>query len=278
MDSAIEKSDTDIVYTIAGYLLDRLKWLNEANYYTQKSTSTIFLGFNNKSGLFRKREMRRAILRAINIPKFVYNINRGNAIVAKRPVPPILLPFTSHVQEEFNLTTSKELLSDSGIDTTLFLNYYVPRHAGTRETIFKSIQYFLIKVNIEIKATYFHTWVEHDSACKSKNSQLFQNGWQDDFIGDPWHFLYSMFYSKSSNNVLNYENPDVDRWLDQAITELDDTKRYKLYEKVVNQIIEDTPAVFLYHVIPHFAYNHHKIKKMIVNPYNIVQYHKLELY
>jgi ABC-type transport system substrate-binding protein len=54
-------------------------------------------------------------------------------------------------------------------------------------------------------------------------------------------------------------------------------KRQLLYQKIVKQVLDDCPAVFLYHTIPHFAYNKKKIKKMVVNPYGIIQYHKIEL-
>ena len=43
------------------------------------------------------------------------------------------------------------------------------------------------------------------------------------------------------------------------------------------QILDDTPAVFLYHVKPHFAYNSKKIKKLPVNPYGIIQYQNVIL-
>ena len=81
----------------------------------------------------------------------------------------------------------------------------------------------------------------------------------------------------SEHNILHYKNSKVDSWLNQARSEFDRNKREILYKKIVEQIIEDTPAVFLYHVKEHFAYNTKKIKFLPVDPYGIIQYHKIEL-
>ena len=85
-------------------------------------------------------------------------------------------------------------------------------------------------------------------------------------------------HSKSASNSLHYACAEVDQWLDEACREADARVRQELYAKVVWQVIADVPAVFLYHVIPNFAYNRRKIKKMVANPYQIIQFHRLELY
>ena len=61
------------------------------------------------------------------------------------------------------------------------------------------------------------------------------------------------------------------------LLEHDKSKRDIIYEKTVNQILEDTPAVFLQHVVPNFAYNSKRIKNLDISPYGIVRFDKLEL-
>ena len=96
-------------------------------------------------------------------------------------------------------------------------------------------------------------------------------------MGDPENFLYSLFYSTSESNYFHYRNPEVDHWLDEAAKEPIREERNKLYQKIVNTILDDTPAVFLYHTRPHFAYNKEKIKYLPVNPYGIIQFNRIIL-
>jgi len=109
---------------------------------------------------------------------------------------------------------------------------------------------------------YFETYDQLNQACRSDSAQLFFNGWQADVLGDPENFLYSLFYSSSEYNFFHYNNPQVDCWLDSARIEPVWEKRQVLYQKIVEQVVQDTPAVFLYHVIPVYAYNKNRIKSL----------------
>jgi hypothetical protein len=49
------------------------------------------------------------------------------------------------------------------------------------------------------------------------------------------------------------------------------------YRKIVDQVLLDSPAIFLYHPIPTYAYNQKKIDFLPINPYNIIDYHLIKL-
>ena len=123
----------------------------------------------------------------------------------------------------------------------------------------------------------FDSYTALNQACRSDSAQLFLNNWQADVLGDPENFLYSLFYSTSEYNFFHYMNPRVDKWLDSARVEPGWKERQKLYQKIVEQVMQDTPAVFLYHVIPVYAYNKRKIMSLPVNPYGIINYHQVLL-
>jgi peptide/nickel transport system substrate-binding protein len=148
----------------------------------------------------------------------------------------------------------------------------------TRQTIIEMIRSELGKMGISLDVKLFNNWEEHDRAIKSDSAQMFIDSYGSDVLGDAHDFLYSLFHSKSAINSLHYARDNVDQWLDAACREADEQVRQEIYEKVVQQVLQDVPAVFLFHVKPHFAYNRRKIKKMVVNPYQIIQFHRLELY
>ncbi len=78
------------------------------------------------------------------------------------------------------------------------------------------------------------------------NFQMFSLGWIADYP-DPQNFLDIKFHSDSANNETQYSNPDVDRLLDQARSELDENVRIDLYRQAEQIIVKDSPWAPLYH-------------------------------
>lgn len=276
-EESINKDDIDILYTVSGYAVDRLKWIGKIEYYVQPPVSLWYLGFNNSVKPFNDIRVRQAILKAINVPKLVFYVNRGNADVAKGPLPPTYLKYGKVKQMGYDPDSAKKLLRLAGYKKGLKLNCYFPKIAFSRQTLIQLIKSDLEKIGIELNIVNSESWDEHDLAILNGKAGLFVNGGKSAIIGDAENFLREFFYSESKFNFLRYQNESVDNWLDMARIEPDLVKRQELYAKIRDTIIKDIPAVFLYHVKPHFAFNREKIKALIVNPFGIVQYHMLQL-
>ena len=98
-------------------------------------------------------------------------------------------------------------------------------------------------VKVEIQQTEFATFLKD---LNRRRFQMFDIGWIADYP-DPENFLDILFYSESSNNHTNYNNPEVDRLLERARTETDQTARYQLYHRAEQQILDDAPWVPLWY-------------------------------
>ena len=136
----------------------------------------------------------------------------------------------------------------------------------------------LAKSGIYVNAFISDSWDQHTDSIFSSNAQLFFDGTESMFIGEPEYFLRSLFHSESRYNFFRYNNALVDSLLDMAREENDKSERRMAYDLIVKEIIKDTPAVFFSHVTPHFAYNSKKIRKMSANPYRIVDFSRMEIY
>ena len=55
------------------------------------------------------------------------------------------------------------------------------------------------------------------------------------------------FHSESIDNNMGYSNPELDRLLEQARTELDQEKRFNLYHRAEEIIVRDAPWIPLWH-------------------------------
>jgi len=168
-------------------------------------------------------------------------------------------------------------LKETGVDSGITLNMGVLKIATARQILPEIIKAQLQKAGIQVNIIYTHTWEEHDKTIKSDQCHLFLDGMQSEVVGDAELFLQHLFHSKSKYNTLNYKNPVVDDLLSKLEKEGNSGERAKLSDEIIHQIERDVPAVFLYHVKTYFAYNKEKIKKMVVNPYGLIEYHKVEL-
>jgi ABC-type transport system substrate-binding protein len=71
-------------------------------------------------------------------------------------------------------------------------------------------------------------------------------------ILDPFPFWHSSQKGENGLNLSNYENKEVDKLLEEARENLDETKRKEILEKFQEILIEDCPAIFLYN--PDYLY------------------------
>ncbi|MCK4558396.1 MAG: hypothetical protein KAV45_01345 [Calditrichia bacterium] len=273
-----KNGDLDLLYMVAGYWLDRLKWLGKVEYFVQKPLNTMYLGFNLNNDPVNKIAIRKAILIAIDIKKSVLITNRGNALPAEGPLPPIFRGFDDLKQERYNPEVSLKLLRDAGYNNGLFLNLYVFFPTFSRQIKIEILKSQLAKIGITLNTRFFNEWEIFADALGNKECHLFLDGYSSELIGDPGNFLYALFHSKSPYNRVNYYNKKTDYLLEQAFQEADEQKRHRIYRSIVKIILEDTPAVYDLHVKSHFAYNSKKIKSLVVNPYDFIYFHRLETY
>ena len=276
-EKALARGEVDILYTVSGYSIDRLKWLGKIDYYVQAAHNLLFLGFNHTRYPFNDVRARRAVLRAINIPKLVLNVNRGNAEIAKGPLSAAYLNYDNFEQAGYDPDTAWRLWRSVVKDSLIHVNFDFPGVAFARPTLVNILEQELARLGIALNVRIHDTWEEFDEAISSDDAQLFINGGSPDFLGDAENLLNDLFSNTSDFNTLHYHNEQIEQWLHQSRRESDPEARRRLYEKIVRQVLEDTPAVFLYHVIPHFAYNVDKIESMVVDPYGIIRFHKIEL-
>lgn len=277
LDDIFQGGKLDIIFLVPGYYIDRLKWLGVVDYQVAPPTSTIFIGFNNKTPPFNIREVRLAVSYALNLEKMVSGIFRGNSVAARGPLPPVLFDYEEAAPHIYNLEKSRQLMKRAGYPEGFTAKFYYLDRFRARNTIFEAIRHDLDNVGIHVQMIPFYSWEEEISASQSDSSQMFWIGWGSDMLGDAGNFLYSLFYSRSPYNIFHYENDQVDRWLEESRREPDLDKRQDLYRRIIDRIREDVPLISMYHVIQIYAYNRHKIRDLPLDPYGNIDYQNIVL-
>ncbi|MBW7457559.1 peptide ABC transporter substrate-binding protein, partial [Paenibacillus sepulcri] len=106
------------------------------------------------------------------------------------------------------------------------------------------IQNMLKPAGIEVKLEKVEV-AALDEQTKSGNFEAALAYWSG--RQDPDQSIYDWVYSTGTMNSSHYSNPDVDKMLDEARVETDNTKRKAIYDQVMKIIQEDIPYVYLYH-------------------------------
>ena len=92
-------------------------------------------------------------------------------------------------------------------------------------------------LTVNFQRTEFATFL---SDLHKRRFQMFEIGWIADYP-DPENFLDILFHGESSNNHTNYDSPQVDALLMEARTEIDEARRFELYNQAERLILDDAP-------------------------------------
>ena len=99
-----------------------------------------------------------------------------------------------------------------------------------------------LDVTVEIEQTDAATFFADLDAGRH---QLFASGWVMDYP-DPQNVIDILFYSTSRQNNARYNNPEVDRLIEEARTEQDEQAQFDLYSQAEDIIVEDAAWIPLY--------------------------------
>lgn len=105
-------------------------------------------------------------------------------------------------------------------------------------------------------------WNSFIKTVDDKNFDLISMGWGGgDVESDPKQIWHSASNGKGGSNYINYANVEADKLINDGRTELDKTKRNKIFKKLYTVIAEDVPYVFMFNRKFEYYANSNKISK-----------------
>jgi peptide/nickel transport system substrate-binding protein len=146
---------------------------------------------------------------------------------------------------------AKALLAEAGYPNGLTLNFVTfgsGRYAATRKPIEASLK----RAGIRLKVKTYpgdDIWEKSLSVpAKRLERQLGQAGWCPDYLGDNARQSIPLQYDgrldpAASANFSEYNNPTVNRLIDEALAEPDQARRAALWAGIDQQIMRDAPLV-----------------------------------
>ena len=233
-------------------LLDPTNALNAELRRAPPSFSVQYIGLNVNEPPLDDRKVRQALNLAIDKREIATIVLGDQVVPATGILPPGFPGFSESVRGYgFDPERAKQLLRESkygdDLDNFPTITITTPGSFGANVSLDMEVVLAMWEKNLGIRTEFQQT--EFATFLKDLNKrrfQMFNIGWIADYP-DPENFLDILFYSDSSNNHTNYNNPEVDALLEQARVETDETRRFRLYNQVEQMILDDAPWIPLWY-------------------------------
>jgi len=205
-----------------------------------------FYGLNPLSKPLDSKKLRKAINVAIDKRFIISQIHRDQFHLATGILPPGMPGYDPKRNPyPFSEAQASKLLSEAGYrkgQTLSPLQIWSSTRSEAAQKELNEVQSQLGKVRIPTTVHFETNWPNFELMLRANKAPMFILAFYADFP-DPDSLLYNLFHSKSRNNLVAYDRPEVDQLLDQARTERDYLKRMEMYRKIEGMILEDAPIV-----------------------------------
>ncbi|MBY0337716.1 MAG: ABC transporter substrate-binding protein [Acetobacteraceae bacterium] len=181
-------------------------------------------------------------------------VYEGMYVPTAQPLPPAN-PY--HIRdfrpEPRNVERARALLREAGVTTPLRVEMTVPNNPDLRQ-VGEVIQAMVREAGFDLRLNAMEFASSLQAATRGE-FETYLIAWSGRV--DPDGNTYAFMHSRAGQNDGRYANPEVDRLLDEARTELDSEKRRELYRRIFEIAIrQDRSRIYLWHrknIVAHTA-------------------------
>lgn len=205
------------------------------------------LYMNNTVAPFNNVKVRQAIAYAIDKKEIVDTalFGVGGIVATGTAIPPgNFFAYTRSPYNKVDVDRAKRLLAEAGHAQGFEADLYVTSTYDFLRTPAEIIQAQLAKIGIRLRINAAD-WSVYLPTMFQKRYALTILGTSGQ--SDPDDFLYGNFHSKGGLNLVNYNDAQFDRLLEQGRATSNEAARKRLYEQAQTRLVETVPMVFIYH-------------------------------
>jgi peptide/nickel transport system substrate-binding protein len=266
----LEAGDYDLVSEVPPHLFERLAANPSLRLVKVGGLNVRFLGMQTERPALQDRRVREAIARAVDRERLATYLGRGAMLPARGPLPPASLGYDPQIrQPAHDPQRARALLQEAGVGTGLTLRLLYNASLEDWSEVVQAVRSDLRKVGIGVELLGVRDWKSFHEERRKGEHDLYLYGW---FVStpDPERFLFPLFQSKSPDNFGHFSNTKVDELLAQARQPMEDARRLRLYREVTRLVVNEVPAVFLFHQIS-IAAHHARVAGLAMNLYGLPQ-------
>lgn len=206
-----------------------------------------YFGFNMRKEPFKdNKKLRQAMNYAIDRQRMNDLVMEGLFMPATGILPPSMPGFNKNLKGYgYDPEKAKQLMAEAGFPDGLELTMQVNQSVRNKE-VAEATQAQLAEIGVKVNLQIVD-WGVHLDMLDRGECEMYRMGWVVDYL-DPDNFLFVNLSSRNpgiKGNYSFYENPEVDKLLDEARVITDQGKRIEMYQKAEEIIVEDAPWIFL---------------------------------
>lgn len=229
------------------------------NMFRYPSFSYTYLGFNLRDFRFRDKKVRQAIALAIDKDELVQGALLGLGTPANGPFKPDMWACNKNVEPwPFDQARAKALLAEAGWEDTdgdgvldkdgQPFQFTVMTNQGNkvREQAGLIIQARLAEIGIKVNLRIVEWAAFLKEYIDKRDFEAIIMSWSvpmDPDLFDVWH---SSKTRPGELNFISYQNPEVDRLIDEGRFTFDQAKRKAAYDRIQEIFYDEVPYVFLF--------------------------------
>jgi peptide/nickel transport system substrate-binding protein len=248
----VENGQVDIAYrSLSPTDISSLRDASGVSIVEGNGTEIRYLVFNLKlqpgANDAQKLAIRQAVAQTIDRGAIAQNVYDGTVQPLYSMVPQGLQfatkAFAKKYGESPDLKAAKKTLADAGVKTPVPLEiWWTPSHYGPSS----GDEYAEIKHQLDDSGMFDVTlksteWTQYSEAAFTNKYPEYQLGWFPDYPDA--NDYTAPFYAKDSFLNISYDNPKMNRLLEQEAAETSESKRAALFTKIQDLGAEDAPTI-----------------------------------
>ncbi len=253
---ALNSGEIDVAENITN--VSDIKSFQDNDAYTVNIAQGVRCGFawmNMKKGVLKNKELRKAMLMAIDYDTICQSNTIGGLYTAGFSVLPSTLSYGYDKLNNpyaYDPEKAKKTLDDAGIKDTDGDGF---RELDGKNIDLKFVSYenrllndfsdafaqYLGEVGIKVTADYGSS-DDQWSKLVAFDYDLNNNNWTTVGNGDPTEYMAN-WYSKSESNYCGYKSDDYDKLYEALLKESDTEKRAKLLQEMQQVLVDDAVAI-----------------------------------
>ena len=193
--------------------------------------------------------VRQALNYAIDVDSLIKNVLGGYAIRVPTALPEFIFGYDPKIEPySYDPQKAKDLLKEAGFPNGVEITFdsVQGRYLKDKE-VAQAMAGMLEKAGFKVKLNLYEVSRVWDMQLKGEIGQLSVWGWGNQMF-DADDTLYPEFHSfpKSTQQRESDFDPEIDQWVEEARTTLDEKLRLELYSKVQARIKENAPWIYLF--------------------------------
>lgn len=239
--NALKTGEVDIANDLTGEGVAKVKNDDKLNMVQEPGMGVNYIYFNMKKGPTADIKVRQALQMAVDresMCKALYQYGEGQA--GWLALPPNSWGYDESLVDlvpKYNVEEAKKLLAEAGYPQGFELQYYTGDTA-TSKMVGEIFQQFMQQIGVTVKINQA-AWGAFSEIGASGNADVIAMSWT--WYPDPYFYLNKMFHKDSIGTLGNgqqFDIPEVNDLLDQAVAVSDQNQRAVLYKKALKLITE----------------------------------------